>query len=168
MSSDAAPGEPDAPQSPALPAVWDAGLVGKRLVQAFVTLDRLPRLRGPREPGGHWPRTVTEWADQIAQAELESSERYARQQISNRVRIRPMAAEIAKMESALEWLRNLRAEDPAMAVLITLWALRTARGRSIKALCAEKQWPPYTFFRKKTKALATIANMLNARAIPVS
>ena len=41
-----------------LPPLWDADLVGKRLVQAFVTLDRLPRLRGPRAPGGHWPRTV--------------------------------------------------------------------------------------------------------------
>ena len=64
-----------------LPALWDADLVGKRLVQAFVTLDRLPRLRGPRKPGGHWPRTVTEWADQLAQAELEESERRTRQQL---------------------------------------------------------------------------------------
>jgi hypothetical protein len=141
-------------------------LVGKRLVQAFVTLDRLPRLRGPREPGGHWPRTLAEWADQLAQAELEESERYARQRISNRAIIRPTAAEIAQMEAALDWLRELRMHDSGMALVTTLWALRTARRRSIKALCAEKQWPPYTFFRKKAKALAAIAKMLNARAVP--
>src|SRR5580704_10097515 len=35
----------------ALPPRWDAELVGKRLVQAFVTLDNLPRSRGPRGPG---------------------------------------------------------------------------------------------------------------------
>jgi hypothetical protein len=35
----------------ALPPLWDAELVGKRLVQAFVTLDRLPRLRPARPVG---------------------------------------------------------------------------------------------------------------------
>jgi hypothetical protein len=38
----------------------------------------------------------------------------------------------------------------------------------IKALCAEKQWPPHTFSRKKVKALANIAHILNARGVPVS
>ncbi len=154
---------PTAPRS----AIWEPDLVGKRLVHAFVTLDRLPRLSGPREPGGHWPRTITEWADQLAQAELEESERQARQQISNRVVIRPTAAEIAQMEAAFEWLRELRAVDAGMAIVTTLWALRTARRRSIKALCAEKHWPPHTFFRKKAKALVNIAQTLNARGVPV-
>ena len=100
-------------------------------------------------------------------AELGESERYARQQISNRVRIRPTAAEIAQMEAVFEWVRELRREDSGMAIVVTLWALRSARGRSIKALCAEKKWPPYTFFRKKAKALSAIASMLKARAVPV-
>ena len=94
-----------------LPPLWDTDLVGKRLVQAFVTLDRLPRLRGPRAPGGHWPRTVIEWADQLAQAELEESERRTRQQAANRTVIRPSAAEITHMEAAFEWLSELRVED---------------------------------------------------------
>jgi hypothetical protein len=45
--------------------------------------------------------------------------------------------------------------------------LRAARGRSIKKLCAEKQWAPHTFFRKRAKALAILAEMLNARGMPV-
>ncbi len=93
------------------PPLWDADLVGKRLVQAFVTLDRLPRLRGPRVPGGHWPRTVTEWADQLAQAELEESERRTRSEAANRTVIRPSAAEITHMETAFAWLSELRVED---------------------------------------------------------
>ena len=156
---------PSNPASP--PAIWEAELVGKKLVQAFVTLDRLPRFRGPKEPGGHWPRTLTEWADQLAQAELEESERQARQEISNRVVVRPTAAQIAQMEAAFEWLRELRTIDSGMAIVTTLWALRTARRRSIKALCAEKQWPPHTFFRKRAKALARIAELLNSRGAPV-
>jgi hypothetical protein len=150
-----------------LPDVWDAELVGKRLVQAFATLDRLPRLRGPREPGGHWPRTVTEWADQLAQAELAESERRARQSVSNRTVIRPTAIEIQRMDAAFEWLRELRDGDTGMALVTTLWALRSARGRSIKKLCTEKQWAPHTFFRKRAKALASLAQMLNARGKPV-
>ncbi len=160
--------EPPPSAGPVLPsAIWDAALVGKKLIQAFATLDRLPRLRGPREPGGHWPSTLTEWADQLARAELEESERRARQEISNRVIIRPTAAEIAQMEAAFEWLRELRAIDTGMAIVTMLWALRSARRRSIKALCAEKNWPPHTFFRKRAKALASIAELLNDRGAPV-
>jgi hypothetical protein len=55
------------------PAIWEAELVGKKLVQAFVTLDRLPRFRGPKEPGGHWPRTITEWADQRHRPNLKKA-----------------------------------------------------------------------------------------------
>jgi hypothetical protein len=140
----------------ALPPLWDAELVGKRLVQAFVTLDRLPRVRGPRAPGGHWPRAITEWADQLAQAELEESERRTRQQAANRTVIRPSAAEITHMETAFAWLSELRVEDSGMALVTTLWALRAARGRSIKKLCAEKKWAPHTFFRGCVKTLVEL------------
>jgi hypothetical protein len=33
-----------------LPLLWEAGHVGKRLVQAFATLDRLPRLQSHGDP----------------------------------------------------------------------------------------------------------------------
>jgi hypothetical protein len=136
-------------------------------VQAFATLDRLPRMRGPREPGGHWPRALTEWADRLAQAELEESERRARERTRNRIVIRPYGVEIQRMEAAFEWLRELRDTDSGMALVTTLGALRSARGRSIKKLCAEKQWAPHTFFRKRATALETLAQTLNARGVPV-
>jgi hypothetical protein len=43
--------------------------------------------------------------------------------------IRPSAAEITHMEMAFEWLSELRVEDSGMALVTTLWALRTARGQ---------------------------------------
>jgi hypothetical protein len=43
--------KPLAARQKSLPLFWDVDLVGRRLVQAFVTFDRLPRLRSPREPG---------------------------------------------------------------------------------------------------------------------
>jgi hypothetical protein len=82
------------------------------------------RARSPNGPI-NWP-----------QAELEESERRTRQQAANRTVIRPSAAEITHMEMAFEWLSELRVEDSGMALVTTLWALRTARGRSIKKLCA--------------------------------
>jgi hypothetical protein len=150
-----------------IPTCWDPELVARRLVQAFITLDRMDKVPGPRQPGGHWPLTTTEWADQLAQAELEESERRTRQQDANRIRIRPSAAEITQMEVAFAWLTVLRIEDEAMALIVTLWAMRTARGQSIKRLCAEKHWVQYTFFRKRAKALRFLVNLLNARGSPV-
>lgn len=150
-----------------VPLQWEPEHVGKRLVKAFVTLDRLPRSRGPREPGGHWPRHAIEWADQLAQAELDDSERRARDQASNQTALRPTSRDIAEMDAAFDWLRVLRAEDTGMALVTSLWALRSARGRSVKALCAEKKWAPHTFYRKRAKALNHLALWLNASRIPV-
>jgi hypothetical protein len=147
--------------------MWDAEIVGVVLVQAFITLARMPQAGGPRSLGGHWPQTTVEWADQLAQAELEESERRTRQQTANRTVIQPSAIEITQMEIAFDWLRELRNEDPAMATVVTLWALRTAQGRSIKRLCYEKKWAPRTFFRKRLKALEILARDLNSRAVPV-
>jgi hypothetical protein len=150
-----------------LPLLWDSELVGERLVQAFVTLDRLPRLRGPRQPGDHWPVTIVEWADRIAQAELEESERRTRQQAANRTVIRASAGEITQMEAVFGWLRELRVVDSGLAVVATFWAMRAAQGRSMKALCAEKHWAPRTFFRKRAQAFSMLASRLNDCRAPV-
>src|ERR1700733_3638010 len=82
-----------------IPLRWEPEHVGHRLVKAFVTLDRLPRLRGPREPGGHWPQHSVEWADRLARAELSEAERRAREAAQNFTILRPSANEIA------EWKR---------------------------------------------------------------
>ena len=150
-----------------LPTRWEAEHVGRALVRAFATLDRLPRSRGPREPGGHWPRHSVEWADQLAQAEIEDSERRARDAASNRTTLRPTSLDIAQMETAFDWLRDLRTVNSGMALVTSLWALRAARGRSVKALLREKSWAPHTFYRKRAKALAWLAEQLNARCAPV-
>lgn len=149
------------------PAHWDAEQVGRAIVKAFATLDRMPRSRGPREPGGHWPRHSVEWTDQLAQAEIEETERHTREAASNRTIHRPTSLEIAQMEAAFDWLRELRAIDTGMALVTTLWALRAARRRSIKTLCAEKKWAPHTFYRKRAKALSHLAVWLNARNVLV-
>ncbi len=108
-----------------------------------------------------------EWADQLAQAELPEDERRERAERQNERLLRPTGAEIKEMDRVLEWLRDLREIDPGMALVTSLWALRVARHRSVKALCKERHWAPHTFYRKRAKALEELAALLNARAVAV-
>ncbi len=158
---------PYASERETIPPRWEPEHVGRRLVKAFVTLDRLPRVRGPREPGGHWPLHAVEWADQLARAELDTSEKRTREIEQNRTILRPSSAEIAEMEMAFDWLRELRGVDSGMALVASFWALCSARHRSLRKLCAQKHWAPYTFYRKRGKALSFLADWLNERNVPV-
>jgi hypothetical protein len=151
----------------ALPLNWTPDHVAQRLVEAFATLDRMPRVKGPRAPGGHWPRHKVEWADQLAQAELPESERRERADLRNRALLRPTGADISRMEAALEWLRDLRTADSGLALVTSLWALRAARNRSVRALCREKGWAPATFYKLRAKALEQVAAGLNAKGAAV-
>ncbi len=150
-----------------IPAHWNADHVGSRLVKAFTTLDRLPRVRGPRAPGSHWPLHAVEWADELARAELDIEERRTREIVQNRSILRPTSVDIAEMEIALDWLRELRQSDSGMALVASFWALYSARRRSLRQLCAQKHWAPHTFYRKRAKALAYLAEWLNAHYVPV-
>ncbi len=149
------------------PLEWDGPHVGRCLVKACITLHRLPKLRGPKEPGGHWPKHAIEWADQLAQAELDETERNERQSRQNFVLLRPTAAELSNMDKTLEWVRDLRNIDAGMAVVVMAWALRKAKQRSIKELCKEHGWGYSTFHRKLTKGLDTIAKKLNQTNVRV-
>lgn len=147
---------------------WTADRVGDCLVEAFRTLDRLPRAKGPRQPGNHWVRTRVEWADKLAQAELPEAERREREGAHlAAIALRPSGRDIDRMETALDWLRDLRAVDPGLALVTTLWALRTARRRSLRALCREKGWAPGTSYKLRARALEHLATTLQAAGVPV-
>ena len=150
-----------------LPLRWEPEHVGRRLVKAFMTLDRLPRDRGPREPGGHWPKHAVEWVDQLARAELSDEER----------RIARSGAELHC--HAAEFDRD-RADGRGLRLAARIARRRFRHGachkslgvgrrgiESVRRLCTEKQWAPYTFYRKRAKALAYLADLLNERHVPV-
>jgi hypothetical protein len=105
--------------------------------------------------------------DRLAQAELNEAERRTCEAARNFTVIRPSSTELAEMEKAFDWLRELRAVDSGMALVTSLWALRTARRKSVRRLCTERQWAPHTFYRKRAKALAYLADLLNSRNAPV-
>lgn len=156
-------------ETDAIPASWTPEHVGRRLVDAMRTLDRLPRPRGPRAPGNHWPQHRLEWADQLAQSELPETERRERAGARlNEIALRPSGAAIDRMDRSLEWLRDLRPQAPELALVATLWAHRLASGRSLRALCRERGWTPQTFHNRKTRALHAIVAALVANGEPVS
>lgn len=150
-----------------VPLSWTPDHVARRLVEAFRTLDRMPRIEGPRATGNHWPRHRVEWADRLAWAELPEAERRERDNQRNALAFRPSGAEIARMDKALDWLRDLRAVDPGLALVTSLWALRAARRRSVRALCREKNWLPATFYKLRGRALDQLAATLNRRGVAV-
>ncbi len=151
-----------------LPPAWTPDHVGHRLVEAMRTLDSLPRVKGPRQAGNHWPLHRVEWADQLAQAELPEAERRERADRRSQLALRPSGRDIDRMDAALDWLRELRAADPGLALVTSLWALRAARRRSLRALCRDRGWAPATFYKLRARALVHLAAALNGRAVPVS
>jgi hypothetical protein len=150
-----------------LPTVWTPDHVARRLVEAFRTLDKMPRPKGPRGAGNHWPQTRVEWADQLAQAELPEDERRARAEQRHALAFRPTGAEIAQMDKVLDWLRCLRQETAELALVLSLWAVRAARRRSVRAICREMGWTSSTFYYQRACALERISAELNRRATPV-
>ena len=161
------PTEPWQGTDGSLPPDWTPEHVALRLVEAFRTLDRMPRVAGPRQAGNHWPRHRMEWADHLAQAELPEAERRERDALRNALAARPDGAAIARMDAALEWLRDLRGIDPGLALVTSLWALRAARRRSLRSLCREKGWAPGTFYKLRARALDVLAASLRARGVAV-
>jgi hypothetical protein len=149
------------------PSSWTPDHVAVRLVDAFRTLDRLPRPRGPRAAGNHWPTYRLEWADRLAQAELPEAERKERDKRRNALAFTPTGAEIARMDVVLDWLRLLREHDASLATIIALWALRAARRRSVRAICRELGMKPPTFYYQRRVALEHLTAALNAKGVAV-
>jgi hypothetical protein len=147
-----------------LASAWNAERVGEALVEAFVTLDRLPRVQGPRQPGGHWPGILREWSDQLG---IDPLERKMREEAANQTVVKPTSEEILHMETAFDWLKELRERESEIALVVTLWALRAAQGRSIKQLCRERRWSRRTFWRKRSRGLEIMVELLNRRAVLV-
>jgi hypothetical protein len=54
-----------------VPSSRDGPHVGKRLVGGLRTLMLMPRVRGPQAFGNGWPEYAHDWADLLAQQELQ-------------------------------------------------------------------------------------------------
>jgi hypothetical protein len=114
-----------------VPVIWDAPHVGKRLIETFTILRRVPVVNGPKQSGSAWPSYLASWEDQLAQqsADLERLEEI--EQAKNRVRIQPTAREIMTMEIAIAWPGRYLAHLPQLARMVGYVALARSRDRDM-------------------------------------
>src|SRR5262245_59098376 len=91
----------DTPAPEYTPTHWSGPHVGKRLVEAFRTLARVPTANGPRFNSGAWPEWTREWTDEMARLGADAEQLAAEARAANRLRVLPSAAEISRMEAAI-------------------------------------------------------------------
>ena len=146
------------------------GCRDRRLVEAMRTLDRLPRPRGPRAPGNHWPQHRLEWARPArpVRAARGGATRAGRAPASRSSRCGPAASPSTGWTARSNGCACYARSAPIWLLVATLWAHRSGPGgRSLRALCRERGWTPQTFHNRKTRALTAIAAALETRGEPV-
>jgi hypothetical protein len=153
-----------------LPDCWTWEHVVRRLIDAHKTLAKLPRPRGPREPGNNWLEYQHTEADINGRLHgISETERLAIYAERNDAMSRqpPTSREIAEMETAFAWLEWLSKIDNRLSRILDLWALTKAQDRSIRALCKAKGWSRTTVQRKMEKGAVVVAERLNGQRAAV-
>jgi hypothetical protein len=160
-------------QTPApeyVPEVWAGFHVGRRLVEAFRTLSRMPVQRGPRVFGSFWPEMQVEWFDELARVQADEAQQQADARAANRVRIRPTAVEISHMEAAIGWPgRYLIPHRTHLARVVGFVALWRSREREIEWIA--RRLPgrpaPHVVRARNRAGLDEIAAGLHRDQVPV-
>src|SRR5260370_279837 len=140
---------------PDLPSRWTIEHVEHRLIDAFKVNDRLPKVRGPKQPGGGHPQVSHSRED------IEGQEAVA----LNPKRFPPTAQELTLMERVLEWLAYVT--DLILRLALRDWMRVESKGYSQKAFCLANGKLLKTFVYEKDRALAQIAAALNSRRVAV-
>jgi hypothetical protein len=159
-------------QSEPLPETWTPDHLSRRLVDCFATLKRLPRDRGPRQPGNHGPAYVHNALDirgwdnpenvSPAVAALGNPFEERKREL-NADRLPPSKIDIAQMETCNEFLRSYRSRDPAGASVLARWAMAIAFNLSVERQAVALQMSKRSFYSKRVTALKACAAMLNGR-----
>lgn len=158
----------EAPHRPAddgLPDTWTPEHVGKRIVEAFETLAKLPRVRGPKDPGNAWPQHLYDRADLNAQASLSEAEQRDRQRERHRTVGRATGEDLRRLDIVFDWLRELHRADEELCRVVQTWARLRASGRSVKDWCRDNPLSFQAFYRRRDKGLAIIVDRLGASPV---
>jgi hypothetical protein len=145
-----------------VPTRWTAEYCQRRLLDAFRTDAALPRVNGPKQPGGAHPSVFNSPAE-IAATENEIA-RMADVPSTSR-RSRPTQAEIGIMERIFAWLAIVT--DLVLRLALRDWLRTECSGRSHQVYCRERGVLFATFIYRKNEALAIVAAALNGRRVAV-
>lgn len=134
--------------------IWNADMVGERMIEAFETLRAIPSSGG----GSAWPAAIIyTFDDKTFQEETRDKKAWA----WTRVKPSPSPQAISRMNDCLEWPnRYLRNHEGASRCLL-LWAITRAYRRSIEKKLRARRWSRSTFERKRREGCQLIANGLN-------
>jgi hypothetical protein len=105
-----------------IPAQWDGPHVGRRLIEGFRTLARVPVEPGPGMPATAWPIYRQEFSDYYAALIGEERAEHATVAAErNRVRLPANAEEIARMETVIGWASRYLDARRARLVQFVAW-----------------------------------------------
>jgi hypothetical protein len=151
-----------------VPDRWTQIHVLDRLEEGYRVLALQPGAKG-RQSSTVWPATAVERLAILDMIELMGTgELEARQDEQNRVRLQPTAAEVSRMEQALEWPFRYLNDRPYLARSIQLRALWAAMGADIRKRCQRRKLDHDAFNREWQEALAYITGALLTDQVPVS
>jgi hypothetical protein len=157
-------------QTPApeyVPTQWDGPHVGRRLIEAFRTLAKLPVANGPRFCSGFWPEWTREWSDEMARLEADTEQLAAEARAANRVRILPTAIEISRMEAAIAWPARYLATRPILGRTVQLIAMWRSRERDLEWIARRLRLGMHTIRTRNRAGLDLIATGLHRDGVPV-
>jgi hypothetical protein len=140
-----------------VPPTWTPDHVGRRLIDGFRILYRMPKISGPKEYGNGWPSIVRDADDLRGMSPDDRVEHLVRSAA------KPTRLEITRKDIALSWLEELRGYDTGIALQVTYWADYMARRRNLRDLCKAKGWAYSTFKVKLGRGRRWIAEQLGAR-----
>jgi hypothetical protein len=151
-----------------VPTHWDGPHVGKRLIESYRVLAKLPVANGPRFSSGFWPEWTREWTDELAQLEADTAQQEAEARAANRVRTLPTAAEISRMEATISWpAAYLARTRPILGRTVMVVALWRSRDRDLGWIAHKLRLGVHTVRVRNRTGLDLIAVGLRRDGVPV-
>lgn len=152
-----------------VPEQWDGVHVSVRLVEGFKTLSCLPeRDRHKQSASGFWPETWVEWTDMLAQTNSDTTQREIDAKIKNKVRSRPTAQDVGRMEIVLMWpAKYLADKSITMARIVQAVAFMRAKDYDSEKIARKLRMGPKHVRRINRDGLDLIACGLRKHSEPV-
>lgn len=152
-----------------IPEQWDGVHVSVRLIEGFKTLGCLPeRDRHKQSASGFWPETWAEWGDELAQVTADHAQREIDAKIRNKVRSRPSAQDVGRMDIVLMWPANFVAhKSVTMARIVQAVAYMRAKEYDLEKIARKLRLGPRHVRRINRDGLDIIAGGLRRISEPV-
>lgn len=139
---------------------WTFDDVKECLVGAFEILKHVP-MRGGGSTGNGWPSTLIEFSDLIEQVGTESAEN------EPKIKLRPTAEQITKMEEVLLWQARYLKQAPGSARMLALWLACQTTSLKFSELLSRRRLVRSSAYRQRDRAIRYIAEGLQADKVKV-